>query len=164
MPITDYQNIVHILGSNEIGNSNKDEEIFGEHIAEEDIPMGSFITIGSARGLCKKPTASTDKIMFVPPMEKYLSVGEVVDKIHGTSNLLYKQFLVRAKNNVPYVYEAYKVRLLVNVNVLKGEAIYVDLTTGLLTNVSTGNCRLGNSFFEYDVLAGNYHITSFHLL
>ena len=65
---------------------------------------------------------------------------------------------------IPYIKRGIKIRLLVVVDVSASDPVYIDVATGHLTNVATGNIRLGKSFFEESADAGNFVNVSFNVL
>jgi hypothetical protein len=160
--LNDYSGIVLVYGSEAVGSSNFDE-VYGDKVAESNIKAGSFITTGTANGSVKEISAGAQKIIgYAVPKESQIRYGDTIE-FTSSADIKYQRYTISAGLNVPYVLEGARIRLLVSANVLKAEAVYVDVATGFLTNVSTNNIRLGNSFFEQDVLAGNFAIINFHL-
>lgn len=161
--LNDYSGIVVVYGSSAVGSSNFDE-VYGDKVAENNIRSGSFITTGTKNGSVKEVSTGTDKIIgYTTPKESQIKYGDTID-FTSSAGVKYQRYTILGGENVPYVLEGARIKLLVSANVLKSEAIYVDVVTGFLTNVSTNNIRLGNSFFEQDVLAGNFTEVNFHLV
>ena len=161
--LNDYSGITLVYGSEAVGSSNFDE-VFGDKVAESNIKAGSFITTGATNGSVKEVSVGTDKIIgYAVPKESQIKYGDTIE-FTSSAGVKYQRYTILAGTNVPYVLEGARIRFLVSADVLKGQAIYVDVATGFLTNVSTNNVRLGNSFFEQDVLTGNFAIVNFHLV
>jgi hypothetical protein len=161
--LNDYNNIVFVYGSEAVGSSNFDE-VYGDKIAESDIKAGSFLTTGATKGTFKVISSDTQKpVAFAVPKESQIRYGDIIDFV-SSADVKYQRYTIKEGQNVPYVLEGARIRLLVSADVLRQEAVYIDVATGFLTNVSTGNIRLGNSFFEADALEGTFVEVNFHLV
>lgn len=79
---------------------------------------------------------------------------EVIDSsvVVRTTNYMFDSF--RAGEQFNLIKEGYEL-VIVCANVNAGDDVYYDLTTGLYTNVSTNNLKVGNSKFEANAENGD---------
>lgn len=150
-------------GSPAYGNSDV-KEVLGDKIAEEQLKSGDFVTIGSENGLVKKVSNASDKVIGMVIARIHSIVGADSISETSSSNVNYVNAVYNAKTMIPYIKVGYKIRLLTLVDVDAGDEVYIDVSTGHLTNVSTNNIKLGNSVFEESADAGNFVDISFNLL
>ena len=126
-----------------------DGSIHGDKVASEDIPCGIFIARTDKTDTCKKVSALDDKLLGMAIHQDHLiTLGSV-----------YKDSMM-----VAYVKRATYMKVSVNVEVSKGEDVYIHLASGTFTNESTGNLRVPNGVFEQGATAGGFAQISFDIL